>query len=284
MIGGISADMKWFQSIIFGLISGLSDVMPVSSQAHKAILLKIFGQNSEHPLLRLFIHIAILAALYYNCSSHILRLVRQLKLSRVPKKKRKRPLDVRTIMEFKLLRMMVITALLGLLAYNKVVELGTRLPITAIFLLLNAVILFLPTLLPTGNKDARSMSALEGLLMGLGGGLSVLPGISSVGAATAVASVCGAERTFALNLTYLMHMVLTIALIGFDFAALFATGLANVTGGVLATYVLAAAATFGGACAGIKAMRMLAVNIGYTMFSLYCAGAALLSFLLYLMM
>ena len=275
--------MKWFQSIIFGLISGLSDVLPVSSQAHKAILLKIFGQNSEHPLLRLFIHIAILAALYYCCSSQILRLARQLKLSRIPKKKRKRPLDVQVIMEFKLLRMMIIPALLGLLAYNKVSHLGTRLPITAIFLLLNAVIMFLPTLLPTGNKDARSMSALEGLLMGLGGGLSVLPGISSVGAATAVASVCGAERTFALNLTYLMHMVLTLALIGFDFAAVFATGLATVTGTVLLTYILAAAAAFGGTWLGVKAMRLLAVNIGFTAFALYSVGAALLSFLLYLM-
>ena len=275
--------MKWFQSIIFGLISGLSDVLPVSSQGHKAILLKIFGQNSEHPLLRLMIHIAILAALYYSCSSHILRLVRQLRLSRIPKKKRKRPLDVSAIMEFKLLRMMVIPALLGLLAYNRVAELGTKLQITAIFLVLNAVILFLPTLLPTGNKDARSMSALEGLLMGLGGAVSVLPGVSSVGAANAVASVCGAERAFALNLTYLMHMVLTVALIGFDFAALFATGLSAITGGVLVTYVLAAIAAFGGAYTGIKAMRLLAVNIGYTVFALYSIGAALLSFLLYLM-
>jgi len=275
--------MKWFQSIIFGLISGLSDVLPVSSQAHKAILLKIFGQNGENPLMRLVIHIAILAALYYSCSNHILRITRQLRLSRIPKKKRKRPLDVRTIMEFKLLRMMVIPALLGLLAYNRVAELGTKLQITAIFLVLNAVILFLPTLLPTGNKDARSMSALEGLLMGLGGAVSVLPGVSSVGASTAVASVCGAERSFALNLTYLMHMVLTIALIGFDFAAIFAADIGNLTVGILVTYLLAAASAFAGAYAGIRVMRLLAVNVGYTIFALYSIGAAMLSFMLYLM-
>lgn len=275
--------MKWFQSIIFGLISGLSDVLPVSSQAHKAILLKIFGQNGENPLMRLFIHIAILAALYYSCSNHILRITRQLKLSRIPKKKRKRPLDVRTLMEFRLLRMMVIPALLGLLAYNRVAELGTKLQITAIFLVINAVILFLPTLLPTGNKDARSMSALEGMLMGLGGAASVLPGISSVGATMSVASVCGADRVFALNLTYLMHMVLTIALIGFDFAAIFASDIGNLTVGILVTYILAAASAFAGAYTGIRAMRLLAVNIGYTAFALYSIGAAMLSFVLYLM-
>ena len=275
--------MNWFQSLIFGFISGLSDVLPVSSQAHKAILLKLFGENGEDPLLRLFIHAAILAALYYCCSNHIQRIVRQLRLARIPKKKRKRPLDTRTLMEFKLLRMMVMPVLLSLLAYNRTAPWGTQLNLTAIFLLLNCVILFLPNLLPTGNKDARSMSALEGLLMGLGGAVSVLPGVSAVGAANAVASVCGAERGFALSITYLMQMVLTLGLIAFDVAAVFAAGIGGLTFGAFVSYVLAAVATFGGAYFGIRAMRMLAVNIGFSIFAFYSFGAAVMSFLLFLM-
>ena len=275
--------MKWFQSLIFGLISGLSDVTPVSSQAHKAILLKLFGQNGEDPLLRLVIHAAILAALYYCCSSHIQRIIRQLRLSRVPKKRRKRPLDTRTIMEFKLLRMMVIPALLGLLLYNKTSVWNTEMGMITIFLIINAVILFLPTLMATGNKDARSMSAFEGLLMGLGGAASVLPGISAVGASGAVASVCGAERVFALDMTYLMHMVLTMALIAFDVAAVFATGVATLTFGSLIIYLLAGAAAFGGAYIGIRGMRMIAVNIGFSIFAFYSVGAAVVSFVLFLL-
>ena len=271
------------QSLLFGLVSGLSDVMPVSSQAHKAILLKLFGENGEDPLLRLFIHVAILAALYYCSSSHIQRIVRQLRLSRIPKKKRKRPLDVSTLMEFRLLRMMVVPAVFSLLLYNHTTPWGIKLNVTAIFLLLNGVILFLPNMLATGNKDARSMSAFEGMLIGFGGGLSILPGVSSVGAANAVASVCGAERTFALNLTYLMHMVLTLGLIAFDVAAVFATGMSSLTFARLVTYLIASAAAFGGAFYGIRAMRLLAVNIGFSIFAFYSFGAALLSFVLYLM-
>lgn len=275
--------MNWFQSLVFGLFSGLSDVLPVSSQAHKAIMLKIFGVNEEAPLLRLLIHIAILAALYYSCGNHILRISRQLRLSRIPKKKRKRPLDVRTLMEFKLLRMMILPVLVSLLAYNHTSEWGTKLNLIAVFLLVNGVILYLPSLLPTGNKDARSMSGLEGILIGLGGAASVVPGISSVAGATSVASACGAERTFALNLTYLMHMVLTIGLIAFDLAAVFAAGLGSLSFTVLLTYIVAAAAAFIGAHFGIRAMRMMAVNIGYSIFALYSFGAALISFVLYLM-
>ena len=275
--------MNWFECLIFGLVSGLSDVSPVSSQAHKAILLKLFGENGEDPLLRLVIHVAILAALYYCCSNHIQRIIRQLRLSRIPKKRRKRPLDTRTIMEFKLLRMMVIPVLLSLLLHNKTAVWNTKLSMTMIFLLLNGVILFLPSLVATGNKDARSMSAFEGLLIGLGGAASVLPGVSAVGAANAVASVCGAERVFALNMTYLMHMVLTIGLIAFDVASVFAAGAISLTFGTLFIYMIAAAAAFSGAYIGIRAMRMIAVNIGFGIFAFYSFGAAVLSFVLFLM-
>ncbi len=275
--------MNWFQGLIFGLFSGLSDVLPVSSQAHKAILMKLFGVNGEDPILRLVIHTAILAALYYCCSSHIQRIIRQLRLSRIPKNRRKRPLDTRTIMEFRLLRMMVIPVLLSLLLVNRTAQWNNKLSMITVFLLLNGVILFLPGLVATGNKDARSMSALEGLLIGFGGAFSVLPGVSAVGAANAVASVCGAERVFALNMTYLMHMVLTMGLIAFDVAAVFAAGAVSLTIGSLIIYVLSAAAAFAGAYIGIRGMRMIAVNIGFGIFAFYSFGAALMSFLLFLM-
>ena len=275
--------MNWFQGIIFGLISGLSDVTPVSSQAHKAIMMKLFGVNGEDPILRLVIHTAILAAVYYCCSSHIQRIIRQLRLSRVPKKRRKRPLDTRTIMEFRLLRMMIVPVLLSLLLVNRTAQWNNKLSMITVFLLLNGVILFLPSLVATGNKDARSMSALEGLLIGIGGAASVLPGISAVGTANAVASVCGAERVFALNMTYLMHMVLTIGLIAFDVASVFAAGAISLTFGTLFIYMIAAAAAFSGAYIGIRAMRMIAVNIGFGIFAFYSFGAAVLSFVLFLM-
>ncbi len=275
--------MNLLQSLFFGLISGLSDILPVSSQAHKAMMLKIFGVNAEAPLMRLFIHAGILAALYYCCANQIMRISRQLRLSRVPKKKRKRPVDMRTLMEFRLLRMIVIPVLLCLYFYQHTSVWGTKLYLMAIFLLVNGVILFIPSLLPTGNKDARNMSALNGLLIGLGGATSVIPGISAIGSANAVASVCGADRTFSLNLSFLMNMVLTVALIAFDFAAVYASGASNLSFTVLLTYFISGVAAFGGAYLGIQTMRALAANIGFNIFAFYSFGAALLSFVLYLM-
>lgn len=275
-------DLNWLECLFLGLVSGFTDVLPVSAQAHKAIFLKIFGATGEPALLRLAIHLSVFGTLYYCCSTHLRRLWRQLKLARVPKKKRKRPLDTRTIAEFKVLRVMVIPVILSFFLYSKTESWGSRLNLTAIFLLLNGVILYLPKLMPTGNKDALSMSALDSLLMGLGGSLAVLPGVSSVGATLSIASVCGSERHFALNLSYLMQLVITVGLIVMDVMAV-VNGNVVFSIPVLLCCLAAAVAAAVGTYFGMRVMRVLAANVGFGVFPFYCFGAALLSFLIYLM-
>lgn len=275
-------DLNWLECLFLGLVAGFTDVLPVSSQAHKAIFLKIFGATGEPALLRLAIHLAIFAILYYGCSNHLRKLWRQLKLAQVPKKKRKRPVDAKTIAEFKVLRMMVIPVLLGFYFYGKTQSWGNRLNLTAIFLVLNGIILYLPRLMPTGNKDALSMSALDSLLMGLGGVASVLPGVSAVGTTLSIGSVCGAERQFALNMSYLMQLILTAGLIVFDLLAVI-NGNVAVNIPVLICCVTAAAAAGVGTYFGMRFMRALAANDGFGMFPFYSFGAGLFSFIIYLM-
>ena len=275
-------DLNWLECLFLGLISGFADMLPVSAQAHKAVFLKIFGAIGEPLLLRLAIHLAIFGALYFGCYTHIRRFVRQLRLARIPKKKRKRPLDSKTIAEFKVLRVMVIPIILSFFLYSKTEGWGNRLNLTAIFLLLNGAVLYLPRLMPTGNKDALSLSALDGLLMGLGGGLAVLPGVSSVGAMLSVASVCGSERQTALSLSYLAHLVLTLGLIVMDVLAI-VNGSVVFSMSVLLCCLAAAAAAAVGTYFGMRLMRLLANHTGFGMFFLYSFGAGIFSFIIYLM-
>ena len=275
-------DLNWFECLIFGLISGLSDILPVSAQAHKAIILKLFGVQSEPEILRFMIHVATFAALYYCSQNQIMRISRQLRLARIPKKRRKRPLDTRTLMDFKLLRMMVIPVILGFVAYQKTSVFNLSLNWIALFSLANAVIMYLPVLMPSGNKDSRSFSPVEGLLIGLGGAAGVIPGISSVGATASVVLLRGGERTFALNMALLLHLAFTAGMIVMDLIAMGTVGIGLVSFGAIVSCILAAAATFAGVFCGIKIMRTLAVNIGFNLFAYYSLGIALFSFILFL--
>ncbi len=275
-------DMNWLKSLVFGFLSGLTDILPVSAQAHKAILIKLFGMESEPPLLRLLVHLGVLAALYFCNRNLIMRIARQLRIARIPKRRRKRPVDLRTILDFRLLTTMLVPLVLAFLFYPRASALNQSLNWIALFLLINAVILYLPNILPSGNKDSRSFSPLEGVLMGLAGGLSVLPGISSVGTMNVAGHICGGERSYVLNLSLLAQMAVTALLIVFDVVSLATVGAGIAGFTAFLACLLAAVSAFAGVYLGIKAMRGLAVNIGFGAFAYYSLGLALLSFILYL--
>ena len=84
-------DLNLFESIFYGFLSGLTEILPVSGQAHRNLMLQLLGQPEEQVLLRLMIRFGVLAALYYSCQNHILRMIRARKLAKVPKRRRKRP-------------------------------------------------------------------------------------------------------------------------------------------------------------------------------------------------
>ena len=274
--------LNWFESLIIGFISGMADILPVSAQAHKAVLMTLFGVEQEPPLLRMFIHIAVFCGLYLSCQQQILRMIRQKQLASIPKHRRKRPVDLRILLDIRLLVTMAIPVILGLFFYQKATALYGKLAWIALLLVVNGIILYLPSILPSGNKDSRSLSRLEAVLMGIGGGASVLPGISSVGAMCSLGSICGAERTYILNISLLMQMVITAGLIFFDFISLFTVGFGIVGFGGFLACLIAAGAAFVGTYYGIKIMRAMAENIGFSIFAFYSIGLAMMAFVLYL--
>ena len=273
-------ELSWLESSIYGLISGLLDILPVSAQAHSILLLKFFGVKVSSDVMNLLIHIAIFAALYYGSQKQLIRIQRARALARVPKRKRKRPLDVRSMMDWSMLKTMLVPAVLGVFLRQYTTALHSKLMLISIFLFLNGIILYLPQFFPSSNRDSRTLSRIEGLLMGLGGAAAAVPGISAVGATTSIASVCGVDRTYGLNMALLMNMGITIGLMIMDVAGIATNGFGALSISILIRYLLSAAAAFGGALLGIKLMRHLAAGQGFSIFGVYCWGLALFTFIL----
>ena len=276
-------EFNFLESLLFGLFSGLTDILPVSAQAHKAMMLTLFGVDTEPAILRLLIHAATIGALYFCSKKQIFRIYRQLKLARIPKKRRKRPVDMKLILDYRMMQTMLIPLVLGCCLYGKTAKMQHSISWAALFMLFNAVILFLPHLLPSGNKDSRSMTRVESLLMGAGGALGILPGISSMGVMTAVASVCGAERTYALNISLMMNMFVNAVLVVFDILAIASAGLSGLTFGVLVSYLVAAIIAFVAVCIAVRFLRNMVQHRGYSVFAWYSLAMAFLMFILYLM-
>lgn len=273
-------ELNWLQSILFGLVSGAADIIPVSGQAHRLLLLKFFGVNQMPNLLALVLHLSVAAALYLSSQGQFVRMNRARALARIPKKKRKRPLDTRSMMDWSLIKTMLVPTVIGLLLNSRVRGWSVNMFLIAGMLFINGLILYIPQFLPTSNRDSRTLTRLEGVLMGLGAGASVLPGISTVGIMVSIASVCGIERLYGLNMTFIVKLFFLIGLMVYDLLAIITDGLGGLTVMLLVQYLFTGLLSFGASMFAIRLLRRLAPEHGFHTFGVYCWGLALFTFIL----
>lgn len=275
-------ELNIFQSLILGLLSGFAEVLPVSAQAHRMIFLKLFGMEGEPVFLRLMIHLATVFSLHFCCRNHIVRMMRAQRLALIPKRRRKRPLDTQALMDFNLLKTTLIPVVLAFILYSRVRTLGSSLLYTAIFLTLNGIILYIPQYLPGSNKESGAMTRIDGLILGLGGAASTLPGVSCVGSAVSIGTVRGMEAGYALNLALIMNIPVNLGFVIFDLLDIFGGAMRGFSFTMLIGSLAAAAAVFAGVMLGIRILRKIVERAGFSVFGLYSWGAALLAFMIYL--
>lgn len=281
-MGGIGLGMNWLESVLFALISGFTEFLPVSAQAHKSILLCLFGQDREHPLLGLFVRIGVLVALGVSMRAQLKRLYREYTLRNIPKRHRKRTPDLQSLMDISFVRLASVPLLLGFLIYPKTSVWAEELYLVALLLMLNGLVLHVPMYLPAGNKDSRSMSRLDSLLVGIGSAAAVLPGVSRVGAAASIAVCRGADFQQAYKWSLLLSLPALVVLVCFDIFAVIANGQAGVGFLFVLQCILASVFSFAGAYMSITWMRSVGQRTGISGYSYYCWGAALFAFILYL--
>lgn len=275
-------ELGFIENLILGLISGFAEVLPVSAQAHRLVILKMLGVNGDSAVFRFMMHLAAAGALYYYCKGHIVRMMRARRLARVPKNRRKRPLDTEALMDFRFLLFALIPVILGLVLNGKLAFLRKNLLYTAGLMLINGIMLYIPQYLPGSNKQSGALSRVDSLYFGLGGLLGLLPGVSGVGSAVSIGTVRGMDPEKALNFALLLNIPVNLGLALLDLLELLNGGAGSLAFSALVFSLCAGAAAFAGIILAINLLKKITANFGYSVFAFYCWGAALLTFLLYL--
>lgn len=273
--------MSIFESLLYGLISGLAEFLPVSSQGHQAILMRLFGQDHRDPVRDILVHLGMLLALLVACRSLFIHLRREQAMSKRTRR-RNHTYERKGIFDLRLIKTAAIPMLVGMLAYIAARGFEFKPIQLAFFFALNGIILIIPEYMAHGNKDARAMTGWDGILMGFSALFSSLPGVSRVGTMSAIMTARGADRQSVLNWVLALSLPALAMYLGFDIVNLIIQGFDPVSFTVILGYILAAAASFGGGYFGIVIMRYLTVQIGYAGFAYYSWGAAMFSFVLYL--
>ncbi len=271
--------MSIIMCIVYGLLSGIAEFLPISSRAHQSLLLFLSGKPSRDPLQDLLVHIAVLLALLFFGRTTLVKF----RAEKARRNRRQGRLHQQKIFyDSRLIRTAAVPLIIGSLAYTATAKVGGNLPIIAVFLVLNAVILFVTEHIRHGNKDASVMSGLDGIVMGICGAFSSFPGISRTGMITAYAVARGAKQQNAANWAVMLTVPAMAVAAVLDVVSIASNGLGGVSFTQVVGYILGAAAAFGGTYFGTTFLRVILNRSGLSGFAYYSFGAALFSFVLYL--
>lgn len=274
-------ELHWLEAIVYGFVSGITEFLPISSHAHRAILRNLFGVESDIPLVRMFIHLGIICGLLTFLRNHLTLLRRHSMLKKIPPHRRKRYPDPRHISELALIKTASIPMVIGLLFYLQTVSMGDQLQLVAAFSVINGAVLVLPALFASANKNACGMSILDRLLIGLSSALSLLPGVSRVAAANSMALIRGADKQDAYRWSLLLSLPALLVMICWDVFLTATTG-GTVTFLLVLSSLLCAVFAFLGTWISVSWMQSMVEKSSVSNFCYYSFGVALFAFILYL--
>ena len=275
-------DWEFLYYLLYGFVSGLGELLPVSPAAHGYLLEVLTRFEATQPALLLSIHLGCFLAVCLQYHRRVGHMYRELKIARLPLDKRKRPVDTIAVLDAKVLSVGAVPLLLAVVfsavAYNKL----AILPLLSLVLVLGGVVLYIPQFLPGANKDSRALSQKDSILLGLAGAAGVIPGMSRMGTMISVGLIRGCDRSYILDIAMLASLPVLLGLMVVDGVMLLMSGTA-LTGMMLLYCALAAAAALGGAWLAMVIMRFLSVKSNFYGFAYFNWGLGLFSFLVYLM-
>ena len=244
--------MNIFQGLLYGIISGISQFLPVPSTANQAVLLKLFGLSHRDHLCDAVVHIGILAALIISARGL---------LEQVRYESHRRPSrhmnNSYIAAERRFTRNASTYTILLLILFIWMTKLDINYLLTSGFLLINGLVLFVPSRMYQGNKDARLMSVFDSFLAAVANALFVIPGFSAVGCLSSAVLARGADRQRIVNWILILSLPTLVVLTCADIVFLISNWNLIVFGNLFA-YIFAGAAAYLGGYFGVVLLRMIA--------------------------
>lgn len=195
--------MSIIEAILFGLVQGVTEFIPVSSTAHIVILGKILGIETPGLTFEIFLHIASLLAViiyFHKDLWHLaLGLLRSFGKDAVE--------DDRTSRKMVIL-LGIATAITGVLGIVLMKSMGDSIksaPVVGGALLLTAVLLVIvERARKIGERGPANLGILDAIVVGLAQTAAVIPGISRSGATLIAGLSLGLNRVTAVRFSFLL--------------------------------------------------------------------------------
>lgn len=200
------------QAIVFGLIQGLTEFIPISSTAHLRVVPALLGWGDKGAAFTAVIQMGTLIATFVYFKTDILNLIKGFFNSIKNKKDFLKNSNSRI---FILIIIGTIPISLAGVIFKKFIENEARgLYIISASLILLAIILFIAEKVSVHKKDFSEITIKDGIIIGLAQALSLIPGSSRSGVTITAGLFCGLKREVAARFSFLLSIP-AITLSGF---------------------------------------------------------------------
>ncbi len=219
--------MEFIQSIILGIIQGLTEFLPISSSAHLVLTPRFFSWSDQGLAFDVALHMGTLIAVISYFWKDWKKIFKESKLFRISKIKNQKSKSLKSSPASSLLKrgdsqftihnsqfcndslfIIILATIPGILAglfLNGYSETVFRNPIIIIFTLSGgAVLLYLSDKLSKKNKNIKNLTLKMGIIIGLAQALAIIPGISRSGITITAGLLLGMNRTAAARFSFLL--------------------------------------------------------------------------------
>jgi len=272
--------MTYWTAIFLGIVQGLAEFLPISSSGHLAVFQKFLniGAADGHMLFDVLLHLGTLAAVilafWKDVSSLWTEALMMAHLKKIPRGKKPDRLSRRMIL---FIILGTLPLLLVIFFKDAVESLYDNTFFIGFAFLVTGVLLFLADRLGHGDKNEKSATVSDVLIVGLAQALAVTPGLSRSGTTISAGMLRGFDRGFAVRFSFLLSIP---AVLGANILSLVDAIRAGIEWSYVPMYLVGVAAAFVAGYGAIYLLRMLVQRGKFGGFAYYCWGAGLVTLIL----
>ncbi len=295
--------MSLIESIIMGIIQGVTEFLPVSSSGHLAIFKNFFGMSEVGISFDILLHVGTLVAVFVcfwkdiwelivngvgiiiDACKNVGRYFSNLINGKKPSYTKKDYLKVISTPYRRYVMLIIIatipTGIMGILLKDTIEAVSMALLVPGICLLITSILLLIADKAKDGDENEENVSYKKAGIIGICQGFATMPGISRSGTTITACLMAGMERAFAVKFSFIVSIPAILGAAILDLPDMFSESIsaaqwANYTVG------MAVSAVVGYIC--IKTMLQVVRKKKFKVFSLYCLIMGLVAIIGYFVM
>lgn len=193
--------MNLLNSIILGIIQGLTEFLPVSSSGHLVIFQKLLNFNEPGIIFEVVVHIATLLAVIIYFRKDVVKLI-----IAIFNWKKNRTTEIKSYQHLLLFLIIasLVTAVIGFTFKDILESFFDNLFLVGIMLLVTGLILFISDKIK--NTKREKLNIPSSLLIGFAQSIAIIPGISRSGVTITAGIFSGMKRELATKFSFLLSI------------------------------------------------------------------------------